>query len=191
MPAGKFNVEKFSEAIGGVSVSDGWNSVLLVSRNRDDYHIHVFWEPDDDDPSRTKLQVDYHAWPPEDDDSEEHHVSADNFFDWLSQYVDVASASVHIHAEFEYPAEQWQSRILALPIKVPFENTTAVIEGLSVSLPSAPEGVSQSWIIISNKKRLKLQMYADRVLHFKGFTPHEDVDAISTVVRKLIGEKRL
>jgi len=190
MPAGKFNVEKFSEAIGGASVSEGWNSVLLVSRNRDEYHIHVFWEPDDDEPNRTKLQVDYHAWPPEEDDSEEHHVSADNFFDWLSQYVDVATASAHIHAEFEYPTEQWQSRIMALPIKVPFDDKTAVIEGLSIALPLAPQGVNQAWVIW-NKKRLKLQIFADRSLHFKDFTPREDVEALNAVVKRLIGEKSL
>src|SRR5208282_1268873 len=155
MPAGKFNVEKFSEAIGGASVSEGWNSVLLVSRNRDEYH-----------------------------------VSADNFFDWLSQYVDVATASAHIHAEFEYPTEQWQSRIMALPIKVPFDDKTAVIEGLSIALPLAPQGVNQAWVIW-NKKRLKLQIFADRSLHFKDFTPREDVEALNAVVKRLIGEKSL
>jgi hypothetical protein len=192
MPAGKFNVEKFAEAIGGASVSEGWNSALLVSSSpqQDGYHIHVFWEPDDDDPSKTKLQVDYHAWPPETDESEEHHVSAENFFEWVGQYFDGTSVNAHIHAEFEYPVEHWQSRIMALPLKVPFDEKTAVIDGFSISLPSAPEGVSQSWVVW-DKRRLKLQMFADRAVHFKGFTPHDDVDALSAVVRKLIGEKNL
>jgi hypothetical protein len=192
MPSGKFNVEKFAEAIGGASVSEGWNSALLVSRNpeRDDYHIHVFWEPDDDDPSKTKLQVDYHAWPPESTDSEEHHVSADGFINWIGQYVDGDSVNAHIHAEFVYPTEQWQSRILALPIKVPLDDKTAVIEGFSIGLPSSPQGVTQSWIVQS-KKDLKLQLFADRTLHFKSFVLYDDVDALSEVVKKLIGEKKL
>ncbi len=192
MPSGKFKVDNFAEAIGGVSVSEGWNSVLLVSRNikQDDYHIHVFWEPDDDDPSKTKLQVDYHAWPPETDESEKHHVSADNFFDWIAQFVEGDSVNAHIHAEFEYPAEEWQSRMMALPIKVPFDGKTAAIEGLSISLPSAPEGVSQSWVVW-DKKKLKLQIFADRAIYFKRFTPHDDVDALNSVVMKLIGERNL
>jgi hypothetical protein len=192
MPSGKFKVEKFSEDIGGVSVAEGWNSVLLTSSNpqQDDYHVHVFWEPDSDDPSKTKLQVDYHAWPPETDASEKHHVAADNFFNWVGQYVDGASVNAHIHAEFEYPAQQWQSRIMALPIKVPFDDRTAVIDGFSISLPSAPQGVNQSWVVW-DKKRLKFQMYADRVIHFKGFTPYDDVDALNAVVHKMVGERNL
>jgi hypothetical protein len=191
MPAGKFNVESFSEKIDGTQ-SAGWNTVLLVSRNpvQDDYHVHVFWEPDDDDPSRTNLQVDYHAWPPEDDDNDKHPVAAENFFDWVSQYFDGTSVNAHIHAEFEYPVEKWQSRIMLLPIRVPFDEKNAVIDGFSASLPSEPQGVDQVWVVW-NKKHLKLQLFANRAVHFKGFTPHDDVDAFSAVIRKLIGEKEL
>jgi hypothetical protein len=192
MPAGKFNVEGFTEALDGIE-SDGVNSTILVSRNpkQDDYHIHVFWGPDDDDPSRTKLTVDYHAWPPEVDvDGNGPQVSADNFFDWLSQYFSGTGVNAHIHAEFEYPADKWQSRLMLLPIRVPFEERNAVIDGFSVSLPSEPQGVNQAWVIW-NKKRFALQVFADRQVHFKSFTPHADIDALRAVVKKLIGEKEL
>jgi hypothetical protein len=173
-------------------VSGGWNSVLLVPHNpeQNDYHVHVFWEPDDNDPSKTKLQVDYHAWPPEDDQKQEHNVSAENFFDWAAQYFAGESANAHIHAEFEYPVAQWQSRVMVLPIKVPFDGKTAVIEGVSITLPSEPEGVTQVWLV-SDKKKLKLQMFGSRAIHFKAFTPHDDADALNVVVKKLIGEKNL
>ena len=193
MPAGKFNAEKFAEDIGGGgTVSEGWNSVLLASRNLqlDDYHVHVFWEQDDDDPSRTKLQIDYHAWPPEIDDNDKHPVSAENFFDWIGQYFDGASVNAHIHAELEYSAAKWQSRIMLLPMRVPFDERTAVIDGFSTSLPSAPQGVNQAWVVW-DKKKLKLRMFADRAIYFKGFTPYDDIDALGAVVKKLIGEKNL
>jgi hypothetical protein len=188
LPADKFKVDKFSEAIGGVVVSGDWNSVLLVPRNpqENDYHVHVFWEPDDADPSKTKLQVDYHVWPPE-DEKQEHHVFAEDFFDWAREYIAGESANAHVHAEFEYSTEKWQSRILALPIKVPFDGKTAAIEGFSINLPSVPEGVNQVWVVW-DKKKLKLQLFADRVIYFKGFAPHSDADALNTVVKKLIGE---
>ena len=189
MPTGKFNVESFAEEIGGIE-TNGLNSTILDSRNRkrDDYHIHVFWEPDDDDPSRTKLQVDYHAWPPEFAENEKHPVSAEHFFDWVSQYFNGTSVNAHIHAEFEYPAEKWQSRLMLLPIRVPFDDKLAVIDGFSVSLPLEPQGVNQVWVAW-NKKRLTLQVFANRAVHFKGFTPHEDIDALRAVIKKLIGEK--
>jgi hypothetical protein len=192
LPADKFSVDKFSEAIGSASVTEGWNSALLVSSNPqiNDYHIHVYWEADDNDPSKTKLQVDYHAWPPEKDESEKHHVSADDFFDWASEYIGGETVQAHIHGEFEFPVEHWESRLLLLPTKVPFDNRTAVIDGFSVSLPTVPQGVNQTWVTW-DKKKLKLQMYADRLLHLKKFTPHDDIDALSVVAKKLIGEKNL
>lgn len=188
----KFDSEKFSEALGSVSVSAGWHSVLIVARNPkvENYHAHVFWESDKDDPSKKRLQVDYHSWPREDDEEENHHVSADDFFDWASQYIKDATVNAHIHAEFEYPVERWQSRLLPLPTKVPFEDKQAIIDGYSVSLPSAPNGVSQAWVLRTNKK-FKLQLYADRPLHFKKFTPFDDIDALNIVAKKLIGEKSL
>jgi hypothetical protein len=192
-PPGKFNVERFAKEFvkeSDASESGGWDSALLVSRNpeQDGYHVHIFWEPDDDDPTRTKLQVDYHVWPPEDDDTEKHGVFAEDFFDWVGPYFDGTSVNAHIHAEFEYPVEKWQTRIMLLPIRVPFDEKTAVIDGFSVTLPSEPEGVSQVWVV-RTKRNLKLQVFADRAVHFKGFSPHGDIDALSAVVKKLIGEK--
>jgi len=191
-PSGKFNVEKFAEDIGGSIVSEGRHTVLLVPRKteNDDYHLHVFWEPDDDDPSRTELRVDYHVWSVEVDDSETRPVGADNFFDWMGQYFDGVSVNVHIHADFEYPAAKWQSRTLLVPMRVSVDDKTAVIDGISISFPSPREGVTQAWVVW-DKQKLKLQLFAHRALYFKGFTPHSDVEALTTVVRQLIGEKNL
>jgi hypothetical protein len=191
-PSGKFNVEKFSEDIGDSIISDERHSVILVPSNtaNDDYHIHVFWEADDDDPSRTELRVDYHVWPVEIASSKERPVAADNFFEWLGQYFDGVSVNAHIHAELEYPATKWQSRIMLLPMKVPIDDKTAVIDGFSVSFPSPHEGVNQVWIAW-NKRTIKLQVYGDRTLYFKGFTPHDDVNAFAAVVKQVIGEKSL
>lgn len=188
--SGQFKVEKFSEDIGGSIISGGRHSVILVPRDaeNDDYHVHVFWSPDDDDPSRTELRVDYHVWSVEVDDSRARPVGADNIFDWMGQYFDGVSVNVHIHAELEYPAAKWQSRIMLLPMKVPVDEKTAIIDGFSISFPSAPQGVNQAWIAW-DKRKLKLQLFAHRTLYFKGFTPHDDVNAMSTIVKQVVGEK--
>ncbi len=187
VPNDEFNAADFSKAIGSSVKSKGWNSILRSPQNRDrtDYHLHIYWKPDG---NKWKVQVDFHAWMSE---SKEKHGApfAEDFFSWLGQFFKHESVNAHIHGEFEYPADKWQSRIFALPIKVPFEGKTAEIEGISVKLPAEPHGIHDLWIF-HGKKKLDLQLYADRRLTFKNFTPHADVDAFVSVAMSLIAEQK-
>jgi hypothetical protein len=188
VPKDAFDMKGFAEAIGPVVKSRGWNSTAVRqprNPNLADYHLHVFWKPEG---NKRKLQVDFHAWMSE---SEEKHGEpfAENFFDWAGQFFSSGTVSAHIHGEFEYPIEKWQSKIIALPIKVPFEGKTAEIEGISVKLPAEPHGIHDLWISRS-KKTLDLQLYADRQIVFKNFTPHGDVDAFVSVAMSVITEQK-
>jgi len=161
VPTDSFDLERFAKTIGASVESQGWDSVARSPRdpNSTDYHLHVYWRPHFRDQSKTQLQVDVHCWPPD------------------------------VHAEFEYPAMHWKSKVLALPITVPYEEKGAVIEGFSISLPSEPAGVRDIWIRLG-KKVLELQLYADRPLRFQGFTPLVDVEAFAGVAKTLIEEQR-
>jgi len=179
-----FDESGFADAIGRYEdSSNGWRSVTLGARNpkQTDYHLHVYWKTG-------KLQVDYHVWEPE---SEETHTElyAENFFHWVRQFFKVESVAAHIHGEFEFPVEKWQAKILALPIRVPYGEKTAEIGGLSIKLPPEPHGVHDAWMV-RGKKTLDLQLYADRQLAFKNFSPHGDVDAFISVTMDLIQEKK-
>ena len=189
VPKDRFDVERFASALGPSVKSNKWNSVVLIPRNEKltDYHLHVFWKPDPD-PEKMRLQVDYHPWQSE-SKGKEAAPFAEDFFDWAKQFFSSESERAHIHAEFEYPVKQWHSNIMALPIKVPFGNKTADIEGLSINLPSEPHGVRQVWLL-RGKKHFTLQMFADRAVAFKNFTPHGDVDAFVSVIKNLIEENK-
>jgi hypothetical protein len=186
---GKFDINRFSAALG-FPESEEWQTVIRKPRDpkRADYHLHVRWKPDSDDPFKTKLQVDFHAWQPESHD-EHGEPFAENFFEWAAQFFVTKTVKVHIHAEFEYPVDKWQSKILALPIKVPMGDETADIHGLSINLSTEPNGVGQVWLLWG-KRHLSLQLFSDRRLTFKGFSVHDDVDAFVSVVNRLIEEKK-
>ena len=190
VPTESFDLERFAKTIGASVESQGWDSVARSPRdpNSTDYHLHVYWRPHFRDQSKTQLQVDVHCWPPE---SKVNHSEpyAEDFFDWVGQFFKDKSVSAHVHAEFEYPAMHWKSKVLALPITVPYEEKGAVIEGFSISLPSEPAGVRDIWIRLG-KKVLELQLYADRPLRFQGFTPLVDVEAFAGVAKTLIEEQR-
>lgn len=190
-PNDKFDVERFANSIGPlVSESRGWNTILLAARNYKvaDYHVHVYWKPDQEDPSKTRLQVDAHAWRPEEKNAHK-ELKAEDVFDWVGQFFKGTTENAHVHADFEYPKKHWQSRIMVLPITVPFADKTAEINGLSVNIPSQPQGVKQVWLS-TDKDDINLQLFGDRRIVFKNFTFHDDVDAFISVVMSLIEEKK-
>ena len=145
------------------------------------YHLHVYWKQD-------KLQVDYHTWKPETDSAHASEtIPAETFFPWMRQFFSVEKVDAHVHADFEYPVGKWQVKILALPLKVPYGDGMAEIEGLSIKLPKAPEGVGDIWMI-RGKKTLDIQLYADRQVEFSAFDTDNDIDAFVGVVKTLIQE---
>ena len=183
-----FDWQAFEAAIGLTVPSNRWTSTLRLAKDAStDYHLHVFWKDDDGDSSKVKLQVDFHVWEPE-SEGEQAAPFAEDFFHWLSQFLKSETLPVHIHAEFELPIEQWRVKIMALPIKVPYGDKTAVIEGLGMRIPSEPEGVRQVWLQ-RGKKHLTLQLFADRQLELGTFTPQGDVDAFASVIQSLVEEK--
>ncbi len=190
VPADTFDLERFAKAIGASVESQGWDSAARSPKDSEstDYHLHVYWRPHFQDRSKTQLQVDVHCWPPE---SNVNHSEpyAEDFFDWVGQFFKEDCVSAHVHAEFGYPVGRWKSKVMALPITVPYEGRGAVIEGFSISLPSEPAGVRDVWLHLG-KKTLELQFYADRPLRFRGFTPHIDVEAFTTIAKTLIEEQK-
>ena len=190
VPRETLDTKALGAAVGGWELSNGWCSIRRKAQEAN-YHIHVFWKEDneDEDAPKAKLQVDVHVWDPEWMDKDQ-EPSADNFFPWVGQFFSVARLTAHMHAEFEFPSNRWQSKIMALPIEVPYAGHTAAIRGFAVNLHSEPEGVHDLWIEINNKK-LRMELYADRLLDFKMFDLRNDVDAMLSVARSIIEEKAL
>jgi hypothetical protein len=187
--AAEFSVERFAEVLGNPSESEGWKTVLLgsPSKDSDSFHSHVYWQPDDSNPSMIKLQVDYHLWRPE-EKVMLRTPFAEDFFNWVGQFIAVPSLNFHLHAEFSYPSELCQVKIIPLPLKIPYAGKMASINGISISIPPEPEGVTSAWIELA-EKRLTIQLFADRRMEFSTAKVEADVDALSSVVKSLVEVK--
>jgi hypothetical protein len=189
VPTKSFDSRRLAETVHGKVDYQGWYSALLGPQNVEatDYHIHVFWKVKNEDESR--IQVDYHLAT---NQTKAKHAEpfAEDFIEWLGTLMDVESVDAHIHAEFEYSMDKWQSRLLTLPLKVPYANKLAEIDGIQVKLPLDPEGVSGLWLALRRRGVLGIQLFADRKLVFKGFRPHRDIDALASVAATLIVEKQ-
>jgi hypothetical protein len=185
----KFEVQRFAEAIGNSTKLSEWDSVILAARDPQStgYHLHVYWRRHRDDPEKTQLQVDYYTGSEEADDKRP-APSAEAFFEWVGGFFREKTVTAHIHGEFEYPIERWQSKIMALPLKVPYGDKGALIDGLSIALLSEPEGIKDLWIHLG-RKLLAVQLFADRQLTFANFTPYVDISALALVLKTLVEEK--
>jgi hypothetical protein len=191
IPAVEFSVDRFTEALGNPSESDGWTAALLgsASSDPDHFHAHVFWQPDKSDPSKLKLQVEYHRALPEDEVTIRTPV-AEDFFSWAGQFFTVPSLNFHLHAEFSYPSELCQVKIIPLPMKIPYAGKLASVNGISISMPTEPEGVTSVWIELT-KKRLTLQLFADRKMELSTAKVETDVENLGSVVESLVEVKHL
>ena len=107
--------------------------------------------------------------------------------EWIGQFFKHETAQGHIHARFEYPLEARQSKF-PLPLKTALKGE-AEIDGISLKLPSKPEGVSKVRLT-QGKTRWYVEVIADRRITFKGFSPYGDVQAILSVIDTLMEEKK-
>jgi hypothetical protein len=167
----KFAADAFLKAIGGASdESHGWKTTVRLARNPKavGYHLHVYWRQHPENQSQTQLQVDYHRFIPE--SNEKHSESyAEEFMHWVGKFFEDETLTTHLHGDFEFPIDSWQSKIMALPIKIPYAEKEAVIDGLTIKLPSKPEGVHDVWLQRGSKT----------------------LDAFDIVLRTLIEKKQL
>lgn len=191
-PPKSLDIKELVGAIHAKVDYQGWYTATRYpgESNTADYHIHIAWITDEDD-GETRLQVDYHIGP---DQIKASHGEpfAENFMEWLARFASSDSVNAHIHAEFEYPLEKWQSKLFNLPFKVPYvAGKFAEIDGLELRLPSHPEGVLSIWLqLLLRRGVLGVQLAADRGVNFKRFSPEGDVDALASVATSVIAEKQ-
>lgn len=176
--AAEFDVVRFAKFFD--KTIDGWEGVVLghgqgASRQ---FHAHVYWRQERKKPENVQLQVDFHRWKAE----EKIRVAvptADDFFTWAGQFISTPVANIHVHAEFALSTDTWQIKIMPLPLKIPYGGASAVVEGISIEIPTEPEGVDHCWVEI-RKKRITVQLFAFRRIEFDSFEIGSDIEAFSS-----------
>ena len=161
VPTAEFEVKRFAKELARFSDSDDWKSVVLGprSKNPSGFHAHVYWRKDRKKSSDTQLQVDFHRWTSKKRPIAEIH--AEDFYAWTKQFLQTPPASIHVHAEYVFPVRGWQSKVMPLPMKIPFSGKSAVVDGISIEFPTEPEGVRSAFIQLT-KDNIAVQLFAFR-----------------------------
>ncbi len=111
---------------------------------------------------------------------------AEEFGEWLGQFFKYETTQSHMHGHFSYPLATRASKF-PLPLKTNIED--AEIDGVSLRLPSEPEGVSRVRLTQGDKEWY-VEAVADRRITFKGFIPHVDVRVLASVINTLLEERK-
>lgn len=184
----KFDVDRFRASLMPKGrTKDKWGTVCAPKDPKTgDYHLHADWFIEEDEVS---FRIDYEAGPKE-HEADEREPYAEEFMEWLGQFFKYENARSHIHAEFAYPLETRESKF-PLPLKTAIgpKVIEAEIDGISLKLPSKPEGVTSVWVT-RGKARWKIQLAGDRRTTFKAFTPYEDMRAFISVLEMVIEERK-
>lgn len=147
------------------------------------YHVHFGWSVHKE---HVDVTVEYHNGPvPHNED--ECAPFAEDVMTWLSDYFTYESTHASCLISFTYPVKARESRFpLPMTIDVGVE---AEIDGISVRLPSTPDGVtavrfsqvSDEWYVSA---------LAERRIVFSTFSPYEDTRAVASIVEGILKERR-
>ncbi|MHB1935388.1 MAG: hypothetical protein ACYCOR_02245 [Acidobacteriaceae bacterium] len=173
---GTFSREVKAEAAGGVMVSPKDPDV-------GEYHIRFNWYVEE---KEINLRISFMTGTRE-HDKDEREPYAEEFMQWLGQFFKYESAQSHSHAHFEYPVESKQSKF-PLPLKTNLAGD-AEIDGISLSLPSRPDGVSKVRMS-QGKKVWYVDMVADRKIVFNEFNLQREIEVRTSVLDTLMEERK-
>lgn len=120
-------------------------------------------------------------------DKGEREPYAEEIMQWLGQFFKYENAQSHSHAHFQYPVASKQSKF-PLPLKTNLAGD-AEIDGISVSLPSKPDGVSKVRMS-QGKKVWYVEVVADRKIVFNEFSLHREIEARTSVLETLMEERK-
>lgn len=181
-----FEAEAFQQAVGG-KADELRKFVTCAPRTTEstDYHLHVSWL---NSSKRFSITVEFvkgakeHA-------SDEHEPYAEQFMQWLAQFVLENQVTGEIHADFRYPIKNWSSRFL-LPLKAAIgpDDSEAEIDGISCKLSTRPSGVSKVWLT-QEFRNISVHLTAEREFSFIDFDPRSHIAALAEVASRFVKER--
>jgi hypothetical protein len=182
----KFDVHKFIAALGEKSDQSYYECAFVPHDPAIGYNVSIAMWPGDQEitlqlvysteiSSRRRKKKVKDSGPP-----------VEELGDWLAQFFKYENTEGHIHGHFSYPLESRVSKF-PLPLKTSIED--AEIDGVSLRLPTQPEGVMRVRVTQGDKEWY-VEVVADRRITLKGFTPHLDVKALASVVNTLLEERK-
>jgi hypothetical protein len=180
----KFDVSKFCSAVG-VKDEDYYDCTITSRDPASDYSMHVMMFADEE--QEVTIQLSYsRREAARKTRGKQVGPYVEEFGEWLGQFFKYETTQGHMHGHFSYPLASRQSKFL-LPLKTNIED--AEIDGVSLNLPTKPEGVIRVRLT-QGKRNWLVEVIADRRISFKDFTPHADVRALASVINTLLEERK-
>lgn len=184
----KFERDRFAETVSkqGFPDSRTGSSVCFSELGKDgDYHIHFWWSIDEED---VTLIVRYHkggmTGPP--GDAEPY---AEQFMGWLGHFFQYHEAHCHVTADFSFPLKSRRSRF-PLPVKVPIaQDFETEIDGVSVRLPSRPEGMHLVRLT-QDEKKVFINLHGQWRVTFAEWNVDKEVDRLSRLAFSITEENK-
>jgi hypothetical protein len=180
-----FDSEAFTKATGVKLEEERQRSVTCSPMNQaSDYHLHVAWLLS----KHFEMTVGFMKGSKE-PAQDEREPYAEQFMEWMGQFIVEKKVEAEIHADFNYPTKKWNLRFL-LPLKAAIgpRNSEAEIDGISFALPSRPQGIKKVWLT-QEVKSIWIHLQAERVVDFKHFDAKVDIEKLGSVLNTVLEEK--
>lgn len=184
VPLDKFNLENFKRAIHAKEDSTG-DHRLCNTKNPDlaDYHVHFSWRVREK-AKQVELRVDYAA-DSQQPETNEFEPYAEDVMLWLGQFFKFEDASARFQADFDFEGKRQPFFLLPLKITITELGAEAAIDGISVELPSQPDGI-QRLFISQVKDTLFLGIQGERRIYFGKFSVPEELRRMKDLTDKLV-----
>lgn len=179
----KFDVQKFRAALGAKD-QNYYDCTITPRDSSIDYSVHVAMFAEEEEVTVQLVFSSKEASSKA--KGKQAGPYAEEFGEWLGQFFKYDTTQGHMHGHFSYPLASRQSKF-PLPLKTSIED--AEIDGVSLRLPTKPEGVIRVRVT-QGKQSWYVEVIADRRITFKGFTPHSDVRALASVINTLLEERK-
>jgi hypothetical protein len=185
----KFNVGALRSA---VHVDEKTKKNFHVVNTRDpqvaDYHAHFEWRIREKQEEIT-VDIKYVANPVESSPGEQEPFS-DNLMQWVGQFFKHGDANAKIHSDFDFDAKTAAHSWFPLPLRTKVANLAgeAILDGISVALPSQPDSVSR-FFLSHIKDSVFVGIESQRRINFADFSLNKEIQLERAFADKLIEVK--
>ena len=178
----QFRFDDFARATGWKDKRRFRNTCSSKYRSSD-YHLHLRWRimPPEAVTVTMEFVKGYKA-----PDEDEREPLAEDFIEWLKQFIVVKELSVDLYSDFVYPHDPNRQLRFPLPMRAPIGPQQAVVEidGISFKLSPPVEGVAKVWVTQSEKE-VDVHLHAEKVIEIASLAPRPQALELSKVLESL------
>lgn len=150
-----------------------------------DFHIHARWLVRKEE-FVTRIEFAQGSTVADENETE---PWAEDFMQWLTQFLPAGPLKSYIGADFEYPAKSYQCRFpLPMTAAVGPNGENAQIEGLTFTVPSKPEGIETFWLTLRSNE-LSIHIAGSREIDLSKFDPRNEIAVYSGVLESVLEKK--